>query len=265
MTQLWQELVQAGLAPQEAKFYLAVLHMERPSVAEAAHRAGIGRTNGYDIARRLIHRGLLVEAEVGPDGQPDGRGRKVLTTADPGILLDEIAVRAELLDSLVPQLRALRDKGSGRPRTRYLEGQSGVRAALFETLKWGCALRGILSMSDLVAAVGPTAMDDYIKIRRDQHIPLRVARSLHRESTQFWPSSAGDLRTVRFTPDRYVFDMTMLIGDRSVAMLAPRGENFAMMIESVSFAHTQGQLFEALWAVSTPDHPTEAGPAHNLT
>ena len=69
---MWEELVSAGLDPKEAKFYLAVLDMHRPTVAEAAERAGVSRTNAYDIAKRMVHRGLLSITEVGPSGKPAG-------------------------------------------------------------------------------------------------------------------------------------------------------------------------------------------------
>ena len=56
---MWEQLVAAGLDPKEAKFYLAVLAMRRSTVAEAAERAGVSRTNAYDITKRMMHRGLL--------------------------------------------------------------------------------------------------------------------------------------------------------------------------------------------------------------
>jgi len=163
---MWEELVSAGLDPKEAKFYLAVLDMHRPTVAEAAERAGVSRTNAYDIAKRMVHRGLLSITEVGPSGKPAGRGRGVLAAGDPGKLLDDWAERKEILDNLVPKLRAMRAKGSSQPRVRYLEGAAGMRSALFETLEWPSPLRGILSMRDLLSVPGETAMREYIAGRR---------------------------------------------------------------------------------------------------
>ena len=136
-----QELVNAGLDAKEAKFYLAVLDMERPTVAQVAERAEVSRTNAYDITKRLVHRGLISITEIGPNGKPAGRGRGVLTANDPGHLLEEWAERKEVLDSLVPKLRAMRPKGGSQPRVRYLEGVSGIKSALFETLAWPSPLR----------------------------------------------------------------------------------------------------------------------------
>jgi hypothetical protein len=253
---VWQELVDAGLDPKEARFYLAVLDLQRCTVAEAADRAEVSRTNAYDITKRLVHRRLISITEIGPTGKPAGRGRAVLTANDPGHLLDELAERKALLDGLVPKLRAIRGKGGTQPRVRYLEGASGIRSALFETLEWPTPLRGILSMKDLWSVPGREAMDEYIQERRERELWLHVVRSPERDFVHGWPSSAADYRQSRYAPPEYVFTMTMIIGEDEVAVMSSRRENFAMMIESAEYAQMQANLFEVLWAISStePEH-----------
>lgn len=252
---MWEELVSAGLDPKEAKFYLAVLGMDRPTVAEAAERAGVSRTNAYDIAKRLVHHGLLSITEVGPSGKPAGRGRGLLAAADPGKLLDDWANRKEILDSLVPKLRAMRAKGGSQPRVRYLEGAAGMRAALFETLEWPSPLRGILSMRDLLSVPGERAMREYIARRRAYHLTLRVVRSPENDYEYGWPTSEADYRESRYAPRDYLFTMTTIIGENTVAVMSSRRENFAMMIESSEYAQMQTNLFEVLWSASGTESP----------
>lgn len=251
---MWQELVDAGLDPKDARFYLAVLDMQRCTVAEAADRAEVSRTNAYDITKRLVHRRLVSVTEVGPTGKPAGRGRAVLTANDPGHLLEEWAERKAMLDGLVPKLRAMRGKGGTQPRVRYLEGASGIRSALFETWDWPSPLRGILSMKDLMSVPGHQAMQEYIQGRRDRELWLRVVRSPERDFMRGWPTSAADFRESRYAPDEYIFTMTMIIGEDEVGVMSSRRENFAMMIESAEYARMQANLFEVLWSVSEP-HP----------
>jgi HTH-type transcriptional regulator, sugar sensing transcriptional regulator len=252
---MWQQLVDAGLDPKEARFYLEVLDLRRPTVAEAAERSAISRTNAYDITKRLVHRGLLSITEVGPTGKPAGRGRAVLTANDPGKLLDEWAERKEILDDLVPKLRAIRAKGTSQPRVRYLEGAAGIRNALFETLEWTGPLRGILSMKDLLSVPGQSAMNDYIAGRRERKLQLRVVRSPERDYEHGWPTSAADYRESRYASPEYVFTMTTIIGAAEVAVMSSRSENFAMMIESGEYARMQANLFEVLWAASSTTPP----------
>ena len=248
---MWQELVNAGLEPKEARFYLAILDMQRPTVAEAAERAEVSRTNAYDIAKRLLHRGLISITEVGPTGKPAGRGRGLLTANDPGQLLDEWIERKEVLDSLVPKLRAMRTKGGSQPRVRYLEGVSGIKSALYETLGWPSPLRGILSMKDLLSVPGESAMNEYIEGRRERELWLRVVRSPERDYDRGWPTSVAHYRESRYAPPAYIFTMTMIIGQDEVAVISSRRENFAMMIESAEYAQMQANLFEVLWSISS--------------
>ena len=49
-----QILVQLGLQETEARFYLAALELGPASVRDVAAKAGISRTNAYDVFARLL-------------------------------------------------------------------------------------------------------------------------------------------------------------------------------------------------------------------
>ncbi len=249
---MWNQLVDIGLEPKEAKFYLAVLAMDRPTVAQVAERIDINRTNAYDIMKRLVHRGLLSLTETAPMG---GRGRAELQATDPQQFLDEWHQRKRQLDELVPQLRAMHAKSGAQPRARYLEGTAGIRTALFQTLEWPSPLRGILSMRDLLTVPGTEAMDEYIAGRKSRGLWLHVIRSPKKDFEHGWPTSDTDLRRTRYAPADYVFTMTMVIGEDAVAMISSSAENFALMIESAEYAQMQSNLFEVLWAASASQPP----------
>ena len=90
---MWQALVEAGLDPKDAHFYLAVLRGGHTTVAEAARQAHVSRTSGYDIGRRLQARGLISRVESGPGESEDLRTQTHLVANDPVHLLDEWAAR----------------------------------------------------------------------------------------------------------------------------------------------------------------------------
>ncbi|HWL96905.1 MAG TPA: helix-turn-helix domain-containing protein [Nocardioidaceae bacterium] len=252
---MWNELVEIGLEPKEARFYLAVLSMDRPTVAQVSEAIGVSRTNAYDIMKRLSRRGLLSVTESAPEGGQGGRGRAELRAEDPQRLLDEWQQRKQALDALVPQLRAMHEKAGRQPRARYLEGKAGIRSALFQTLEWPSPLRGILSMRDLLTVPGEEAMREYIDSRRQRGLWLHVIRSPEKDFKRGWPSSERDLRRTRYAPRPYLFAMTMIIGEDAVAMVSSPQENFALMIESAEYAQMHSNLFEVLWDASSPQPP----------
>lgn len=247
-SRFWRDLVEVGLDVKEARLYLTVLENGRLSVADAAEQAFISRSNAYDVAKRLVRRGLvqLVEASEGA-----GRSKGFLQANDPAVLLDALEMQRGKLAALLPRLRAVQPKGP-LPRVRYLEGEVGIRTALFESLEWASPIYGILSMADLMQVPGPEAMAEYIEGRRQRRLELRVVRSPLKESSLDWPTRAADFRVVRLAPPPYVFSMTTLIGEHTVSTLSSGREEFAMVIESDEYAQQQRHLFEILWAASTP-------------
>ncbi|MQA03676.1 MAG: transcriptional regulator [Streptosporangiales bacterium] len=249
---MWEQLVQLGIEPKDARFYLAVLERGKPTVAEAAEHAGVSRTNAYDIAKRLAHRGLLSFAET------RSSGRHVLLATDPQRLVDEWREHGRMLDAVVPQLQAIHDKAGVRPRVRYFEGADGIRSVLFETLNWPSPLRGILSMVDLLNVPGEAAMNEYIEGRRQRGLWLHVIRSREKESDFGWPTDPSRFRVARYAPAGRVFTMTTIVSGGSVALISSRQESFGLIIDSEEFAALHGNMFDVLWEASTPsDAPVD--------
>ena len=182
------------------------------------------------------------------DPNAAGRPRTIVRAADPQRLLDEWSQRRRVLESVVPQLRAFHAKAGTAPRVRYLEGASGIRTALFETLDWSSPLRGVLSMRDLLSVPGVEAMQEYIAGRRARELWLHVLRSPEKDLPGGWPTSHDDYRRTRYVPAEYVFTMTMIIGDVSAAMISSQRENFALVVESLEYVEMHRNLFEVLWA-----------------
>jgi len=243
--------VAAGYDVKEAHLYLAVLQGGRLSVAEASRRAHVSRSTGYDVAKRLIQRGLLHAVES-PSTQMGPRRTMTLQANSPSTLLAELETRQRHVEELLPELEAVR-ADTGRPYVRYLEGSDGIERALFETLDWPGPIHGILSMQDLEMVPGPESMRRYIDGRRDNGLWLKVIRSEAKEGGLGWPSSSHDLRELRVAPPGHDYPMSMLIGDRTVSTLSSRKENFAMIVESREYAMIQRKLFDVLWYSSAPD------------
>jgi HTH-type transcriptional regulator, sugar sensing transcriptional regulator len=242
-----QVLMQIGLNETEARFYLAALELGQAPVRDVAVKAGISRTNAYDVFARLLEQGLV--AEVGTASK-----KVMLVEAEPPDQLVELLdVRRRKLDALLPELRSLHNRSAGKPRVRFYQGLEGIKLVLDDTLAArDKKLLGILSMLDLFEVPGRAWMDDLVRRRIAAGVHLRVIRSPVKDIRNVWPQSAADLREVRFASRGFVFTMTSYIYDSKVAIISSRRENFAMTIESEEFVAMQRNLFEALWASCPP-------------
>lgn len=247
---LVQKLVGLGIDARAARFYLAVLEMREPTVAEVAMAANVSRTSAYDITAYLQAKGL-VELDDSPRVKRRS-GTKVLRAHDPSRLIGEWGERKRILDEVVPQLRAMHDRAGPFPRTSTYQGTAGVRQALFETLNWGRNLRAIMSMEDLYGTVGTEVMEGYVQERIRRKIFLHVVRSREKDTWSGWHTSKGECREARWAPSSYVYTMTLIIGEEAVVFLSSSTEDFAVKVESAEFAETQGNLFDVLWRVSEP-------------
>jgi sugar-specific transcriptional regulator TrmB len=238
-----QVLEQIGLHETEAKFYLAALELGQASVRDVAAKAGISRTNAYDVFSRLLQQGLVTQ--VG-----GAANRTMLVAAEPPDQLTELLDgRRRRLEILLPELRSLHNRAGGKPRVRFYQGPEGIKLVLNDTIAArDKMLLGILSMRDLFEVPGRTWMDDLVRRRIQAGVFLRVIRSPVKDIANVWPQCAADLRDVRFASPDFVFTMTSYIYDNKVAIISSRRENFGMTIESEEFAMMQRNLFEVFWA-----------------
>ena len=240
-------LSELGIHETEARFYVAALELGGAPMRDVAEKAGISRTNAYDVFQRLRQQGLVSEVS--------GTNSKALmvVAGPPAQLTAMFEERRRKLQQLIPDLNSLHVGSLAKPRVRYFQGPDGIKAVLDDTLACRSKrLLGMLSMRDLYQVPGREWMDDLVKRRIDAGVELKAIRSPINDMHAHWPSSETDLRELRYAPSSFVFSMTTYIYDEKVAIISSQRENFAMTIESTEFATMQTYMFEALWSTSTP-------------
>jgi sugar-specific transcriptional regulator TrmB len=249
---LEESLARLGLDGKRARFYLAALELGEAPITQVARKAGVGRTTAYDLLARLSRDGLLTQVAKS--------GRIHVLAEAPEAILRAADERRALLAGLVPELRSFFNRSRVKPRIHTYEGADGIRTVLMDRLSCRSKrLRGILSMADLLEVPGRQDMDRLIALRIEAGVFLQAIRSRPKEVDPIWPTSAAQLRELRYAPEGLVFSMTTYIYDNKVSLISSRRENFGMIIESEEFAAMQTHLFEVLWQASTP--VPEATPA----
>ena len=238
-------LGEIGLDEKEQRFYLAALQLGSATVTDIATRAGISRTNGYDLLQRLERRGLL--------SQVHESGVRRVIAEDPKVLLETWERTRGILDGLVPELRSIFDGGLRKPRVRYHEGEAGIKRTLWATLECQKGpLCGILSMHELLEVPGKREMKRYIDARVKRDLHLKVLRSHSRETNVIWPTSVAENRELRYVPTAFDFGTTMYIYDNTVCYISSKRESYGLVIESEEHAQLHRGMFDAVWAVSKP-------------
>lgn len=240
---LEQILKDFGLGPKKSSVYLAALQVGSGTAQEIARKAGIPRTTAHEILQSLKLAGLVNFST---------RGRTQIYTAEKPTKLRQILLdRQSKLERAMPELLSLYKSDGARPSVRVYEGAEGVKTVFEDTLTASNKkLYGILSMEDLYDVPGKRYMDDYVRRRISAGIQLHVLRSQVKEIEETWPTSAEELRQMRYTPKGYVFPMTVYLYDQKVALIGAEREQFGMIVESNDFYLTIKQLFDIMWEVS---------------
>lgn len=117
MSKIGDILGNFSFSDTEAKIYLAVLALGRPSVSEIAKKVGINRTAAYFHLKKLLERRLIQETR---------EGKKLCFIAVKPTDLAEIFDRWTIdFKSFVPQLEALKEIEQETPTIEITESKRG--------------------------------------------------------------------------------------------------------------------------------------------
>ncbi|MGG4773266.1 TrmB family transcriptional regulator [Paenalcaligenes sp. Me52] len=243
---LKEKLARLGITGNLYKVYCAIMELGDTTVTEVATRANIARTTCADAITRLANEGLV---------QWQGRGRdRSVSALNPGVLLEHIAARRELIEDLLPELRSIYNRATGKPQIRFYEGAEGVKTVLWDSLRCkNGPLLATFSMSELEAVPGLDEITHYQKERLSLGLSMRVIRSASKDVQHIWPNDkTRELRELRFTPPSITLSMTTLIYDNCVASISSKKENYGLIIESEEYANFQRAMYEVMWQSCIP-------------
>jgi len=240
-----QQLATMGLDGKLYRAYVAVLELGEAPVQMVAKKAGLGRTTAYDLLAKLEKDGLIHMVERG--------NKRHVVAEDPVVIMQRLELKRQVMGDLLPQLRSIYNRAKSKPDIRFYEGEEGIRTVLWDTLTCRSKnLRGILSMNELTETPGLEEFDLYIAERLKRGIHLRVLRSASKDVDTIWPQSAADLRELRYAPPAVLLSMTTYIYDDKVVFISSKKENYGMIFQSEEFSRLHENLFEGIWAISTP-------------
>lgn len=235
-----------GLTPKQSRLYIAALKTGPAPLQKIAEQAKLGRTNAYDAIHALISKGLM---SIAPEGK-----RKMFVAQPPKMLKKLLRDQELELDELIPQLEAFNAQTEFKPKILFYPGIEGYKAAYEDSLSTpDKKLFGVFSTQNIWEVLGRQYADDMVDRRVKKGISLRVIRPKVREKEMVYPSSAGNLRELRFAPPGMDFDVTTYVYGNKVMILSSKREMFGMIIESADIANAHRNYFEALWQISTPD------------
>ena len=114
-----EQLNELGLTKSEGKVYTFLLEEGLSTPPQIARGTGIARTNCYNILTKLQVDGLIEEQEKGK--------RKAYIASDPEALLRTVQKKKEIIERILPDLRALYTVQKNKPKIRFYDGFEQVK------------------------------------------------------------------------------------------------------------------------------------------
>lgn len=234
-------LVNLGLKRNEAKVYLACVHLGPATVSKICAISGLQRTYVYDILEDLNVKGLV------------SFSKKAHITTFTALSLEKFKqIQEQKLarySAVLPEMKLFEKVGIQLPKVRYYEGLDGVKSAIMDTLSVGNGGEILL----YVSGVGlwdkeKSFAQDYINKRVKKNIKIRAIAEDNPE-TRFWTDKDKEvLRTTRLVPvGLYPFTNEIDIYGDKVLFTSLTDEILAVAVESKSIATMQRAIFELAW------------------
>lgn len=138
MPEIKEILQNAGLTAPESSVYLAALKLGHPDISAIAKKAGVSRTNCYDILKRLSKLGL-VRFYLKDN-------KKHIRVIHPEVFLDMFDKKEDQLqkskaelEKILPQLNSFYDSENRAPKIFFFEGIKGFLDMYYFLYKDGSA------------------------------------------------------------------------------------------------------------------------------
>lgn len=227
-----------GLNEKQAKIYLACLELGTAPVSKISQKSGILRSTSYEILKSLQEMGLIstfLKKKV-----------KYFTAENPQKAIDIAKQKAKLLETAIPQLRALYGNAKTRPTVRFYQGEKQMKMIMEEVLKEAKELLSFGSASDLLSIMGDY-WPKFVERRAKKKIPAKVI--LWESETAYERKKTGPavLREVRIVPAKYKNHGLMFTWANKVAMFSFQKDLTALVIESEELANVQKTMFYYMW------------------
>lgn len=244
---LEKELQKIGLSDKEAKVYISALELGFSPVQNIAEKAGINRSTTYIAIEGLVQKGLMSQFEK------DHKRYFVAENPDNlekiyNLKQEQLRQEQESVFGLLPELKALFNFGTLKPKVRYYEGAHGVNNILNEILESSKKLiKGFTNLDDLNKHF-PDHDKDYVIKRVEKGINTKSLYT-RKEGPIKNASSQELLREARYIPlDQYPLGADLTIAVDKIAMVSFYKEPIiGIIIEDKGLATTLDTLFELSW------------------
>lgn len=234
-----ETLQEYGLTNNETRVYLANLKIGSGRANDIAKQANLLRTTTYEVLKTLAEKGIVSHAIKS--------GVKYFEAADPGKLINILEEKKERLNSILPELTALKASVGEKPTIEIYEGKEGLKTILDDIIKTKPEEILTLSSAKIFEAL-IYYFPHWIKRRAKEGIKARILQEKTDVIKKLRRQDRKELRQIRYVPRSFKINTHMQIYGGKIAILTlKKDELIGIIIDNQDIVETQRSLFEVLW------------------
>ncbi len=236
-----QTLEKLGLGDKEAKTYLALLGMGETTATKLAERTGITRTLIYEIADKLVEKGLVSSVVK--------EGAKHFSASEPEFLLKDLEEKTEDLIGVMPDLNAIMASTKEETKVELYRGRKGLNSILKMLITDG---------NDYYITGGGQEACHYFE-HENRVFVKRAAKAginghlLVRKNDDFF---IGKLERFRYLSPQLISLVSNIAWGNKTAIFVWSEPYYVILIENEKIAKSNISTFEYLWDIA--EKPTKA-------
>jgi len=231
-----------GLTEKEIKVYLNLLPLGSVNLQEIGKRIDLPRTTIYNTLNYLVNKGLVSFIV--------NKGVRFYEAADPEKLVDKINEKKELIKSVLPDLKILKETIKETSHIEIFQGSKGLFTILSDIFKkkQQTYYFGSYSLSKEVLKHQP---EHFRTIRLDRNIPAKIVIDPCDEPT-FHKKDYKKITEMRFTSALKDFPCMIFIYGKKVALYTLKKDLVGVIISNEQVAQAMKLVFQVYWDMGKP-------------
>ncbi len=226
-----EKLQEAGLTGNEVKVYLELIKKGELTANQIAKNLGMDRTLAYTVLNHLIEKGHVSYTVK--------ENKKVFSCSNPESLLNQIKVKASLIEGLIIELSKIKKTEQQQTEIRVYEGKEGIRTLINLALKEKefCAF-GSTGRAYYVLYEMPAVYKQVIKSK----IKVRILGDRRYKGTEAFGFKGFEYRYLNIKSEA----TTTIFGDYITIHLI-KDKPIVFLIKSKDIAQSYKNYFEFMW------------------
>jgi len=235
-----ESLRNAGLTENEIIVYSTLLELGATAAGTISRRTGLHRRVIYDVAERLIQKGLI--------GYILENNKKIFHAANPSRFLEIMEEEKREIEKTIPDMLALFNAKKEKPSedTLFFKGKNGLKSVFEDQISEGKEIL-IVNTSNLAYEMFEIYFHWFDKRRKEKKIPAKIIFNAgDKERIKKVP-----LAQVKYLPKEYSNPAAINIYGNNVAIIHWNKEKpFVILIKQKEIADGYRKYFDLMWKIA---------------